>query len=133
MLKKIESLRKKPKHVRNQYAFWIAFIFTSFVVIVWVVSLPEKFSINSERSDEDSEELSKFMDMFGNIQNDVSDTFKDIQEQTKELQAVSEATSTEMEKSSDTLSNSSTSQKTNENETFVLIGTTTSASATFGE
>jgi len=38
MLKKIEALRKKPVEVRNRYAFWWAFAFTAFVVIIWVSS-----------------------------------------------------------------------------------------------
>ncbi len=47
MLQKIESLRKKPKHIRNRYAFGVAASITLIVALVWGVSLPSRFSEQS--------------------------------------------------------------------------------------
>lgn len=44
MIEKIESLRKKPRQVRNQYAFWIALLVTLVIVGVWSLTLPDRFS-----------------------------------------------------------------------------------------
>ncbi len=48
MLHKIEQLRKKPKHVRDRYAFWFAFLFTVCVAGVWATTLPARFLALSE-------------------------------------------------------------------------------------
>lgn len=34
----------KSKDVRNRYAFWTAFLFTSLVAVAWFVSMPARFS-----------------------------------------------------------------------------------------
>lgn len=44
MLRHIEELRKKPKAVRNQYAFTIALSLTLLIVAVWAISLPARLS-----------------------------------------------------------------------------------------
>ncbi len=44
MLKKIEALRKAPKEVRNRYAFWTAALFTSVIILFWLVSVPAKLA-----------------------------------------------------------------------------------------
>ncbi|MFM2414723.1 MAG: hypothetical protein RI911_416 [Candidatus Parcubacteria bacterium] len=38
----LEKLRKKPKHVRSQYAFWTALVFTLLIATVWVIQVPGK-------------------------------------------------------------------------------------------
>lgn len=54
MLRKIESLRKKPKEVRNQYAFYGACIVTGFIAILWALSLPARFdSVNATEDTSD--------------------------------------------------------------------------------
>lgn len=47
MLRKIEALRKQPKHVRNRYAFWIALCATGVIALVWSLSLPARFADES--------------------------------------------------------------------------------------
>ena len=42
----LDELRQKPKAVRNRYAFWGAFLVTSLIALVWVVSLSVKFGAN---------------------------------------------------------------------------------------
>ncbi len=45
MLRKIEELRKKPKYVRDRYAFWGAFLFTALIVVFYVLSIPARFGV----------------------------------------------------------------------------------------
>ncbi|OIP77532.1 MAG: hypothetical protein AUK16_01655 [Parcubacteria group bacterium CG2_30_44_11] len=45
MFAKLDELRKKPKHVRNRYAFWLATIFTLCVAGVWVTTLPTRLAL----------------------------------------------------------------------------------------
>jgi hypothetical protein len=56
MLKKIESLRLKPKEVRNRYAFWYAFSFTAVIMLFWLVTIPSRLvsltSLETESPDE---------------------------------------------------------------------------------
>ncbi|OGG41630.1 hypothetical protein A2837_00590 [Candidatus Kaiserbacteria bacterium RIFCSPHIGHO2_01_FULL_46_22] len=40
----LEELRKKPKAVRNLYAFWGAVILTGLIALVWTLSLYAKFN-----------------------------------------------------------------------------------------
>jgi hypothetical protein len=40
----LDSIRQKPKVIRNQYAFGIAVTFTGVIVAVWTFSLPARFS-----------------------------------------------------------------------------------------
>lgn len=76
MLKKIESLRKQPKHVRNRYAFWIALLVTLVIVTFWTTTLPARFSSENTMAEQDSEgglsqdlgEISvRFKEMMGNM------------------------------------------------------------------
>jgi hypothetical protein len=57
MLKKIESLRTKPKEVRNRYAFWCAFGFTAVVAVFWLVSVPSQLLVFSNVEEVPSPEV----------------------------------------------------------------------------
>lgn len=37
------DIRRKPKHVRQQYAFWSAAAVTAVIALVWTISLPSRF------------------------------------------------------------------------------------------
>jgi hypothetical protein len=37
------DIRRKPKHIRQQYAFWSAAAVTAVIALVWTVSLPSRF------------------------------------------------------------------------------------------
>jgi hypothetical protein len=52
MLDKIEALRKEPVHVRNRYAFWVAFCVTLLIALVWALSLPSRFATQQEVPEE---------------------------------------------------------------------------------
>lgn len=43
MLKYIESLRTKPKHVRGAYAFWAAFLVTLCIALIWSSGISKRF------------------------------------------------------------------------------------------
>ncbi len=74
MLDKIESLRKQPKHIRNRYAFWIAFSITLFIALIWTlmfsVQLSSKNTVPQEHADEAGS--------FSRTLNDITLRFKDI-------------------------------------------------------
>lgn len=44
MLHKLESLRTKPLHVRNAYAFGFSFFITFCIAVVWAVATINRFS-----------------------------------------------------------------------------------------
>lgn len=49
MLSKIEALRKKPKYVRNMYAFWGAVGATSVIALVWATTLPSRVDVLADQ------------------------------------------------------------------------------------
>jgi len=82
MLKKIESLRTKPKEVRNRYAFWFAFSFTAMIAVFWLVSLPSRLGVLTDLNSEPKMEIEggvsrSFSDLRASIANGVS-TFNKI-------------------------------------------------------
>ncbi len=48
MLKYIESLRTKPKHVRGAYAFWAAFLVTLCIALIWSSGVSKRFGSEEE-------------------------------------------------------------------------------------
>jgi len=40
LLRFIGSIRRKPKAVKEQYALWIAILFTSGVIVLWIANFP---------------------------------------------------------------------------------------------
>ncbi len=86
MLKKIESLREKPKHVRNQYAFYGAFVVTGLILALWVVSVPSRFQTPEEMAEDVSNDeggftrafddiKSNFVASVGSLQDDIPEEF----------------------------------------------------------
>lgn len=76
----LESVRKKPKTVKNQYAFFGAAAVVSLVAMIWLVSLPGHFAaINVDNSPE-KEAAGAFARFFGeakaNLGNVFSSTFQ---------------------------------------------------------
>ena len=63
ILKWIEKTRKKPKAIRNQYAFVGAVVLTSFIVVIWSLSLPAHFAevkVDDSVTRESTSALSQF-------------------------------------------------------------------------
>ncbi len=80
MLKKIESLRTKPKHIRNRYAFWLALSVTLSIALVWGAHVPSRF-IGEEAAvvvvaDQSG---SSFVRTFGKIIADFKTTMQSVQ------------------------------------------------------
>lgn len=40
----IRSIRRKPKAVRDQFAFWIAVSVTGVVILFWIVTIPDRYN-----------------------------------------------------------------------------------------
>jgi hypothetical protein len=47
LIRFFSSVRKKPKEVRNQYAFWIALTVTTVIAVPWFFGLPGQLASNS--------------------------------------------------------------------------------------
>ncbi len=88
----IDAIRRKPKHVREQYAFGGAVIFTAVVVGVWSLSLPARFAVVSESVSEAKPPAAPFTHLIGQVKEGFS-RFKTVSQEVKET--VLEATSTE--------------------------------------
>jgi len=89
MLKKIESIRKKPVEVRNRYAFWSALGFTAVIAIFWLVSIPSKLTIFTQVSQEEIEVQGGVSRSFSELRASISegfDTFKQIRKDTSVLE-----------------------------------------------
>lgn len=96
MLKKIESLRKKPRHVRNRYAFWTALIFTLILGVVWGTTLPARFTYTTENAT-NPESLGDFNDALGGISTNLSETLSTIRTEAELYQAQSDKNEQEQE------------------------------------
>ncbi len=84
MLKKIESLRQKPTHVRNAYAFWIALFVTLLIAFLWSTTLPAKFSNTSATSTAmQGDQGSSFFHTLGEIKNTVFSSFANFRSTTQ--------------------------------------------------
>jgi hypothetical protein len=81
LLKKIESLRKQPKHIRNRYAFGTAATVTLIIALVWSVSLPGRFYGQSTTNNTDSDGSEKISETFSNLSNTISESMGDIKMQ----------------------------------------------------
>jgi hypothetical protein len=70
MIEKIEALRKKPRHVRNRYAFWVAVLITLVIVGVWSLTLPARIShiegVQAEKLEEEND-LSEISRTLGSV------------------------------------------------------------------
>ena len=116
MLKKIEALRKKPKNIRNRYAFWIATIATLVVVVVWGTTLPTRFAQTAENTST-SAGLDEFGNALGEISSNLSDTLNSVRSQAELYEAeYREAPEEEM---------GTTTDEMGLEPTIILLGTTT--------
>jgi hypothetical protein len=85
MLKKIESLRERPKHIRNAYAFWISLSVTLLIAFLWSTTLPAKFSgtVTSTSSAQTVEQGSSFFHTLGELKDSVITTFANMRTTTQ--------------------------------------------------
>ncbi len=69
MLKHIESLRKRPKNVRDRYALIIAVLCTGVIALIWATTLPSQLALQGdpELVASAQEDVSHFSEAFGNV------------------------------------------------------------------
>lgn len=94
LLRWIEKTRKKPKAVRNQYAFVGAIAVTALIVVVWAVSLPTKIAkIAAEHEGTDIETVGAFSRFFNDAKQNFATAVKG-ETQEEGLTEPTEATTT---------------------------------------
>lgn len=127
MLRKIESLRKQPKQVRNRYAFWVALSVTAVITLVWVITLPDKISdFEVGVSDDTRNELSTFANVINDIKGNVVESFADLRDAGEEVATTTPSSTTQ---DFSVLLKATRTEETRVQQE-VLIGTTSSASST---
>lgn len=89
----LENLRRKPKAVRNRYAFYVAVTVTIFVVSGWAVTVPTRFDSEAFTNQQRDNNNGSFSRALADIQNQMSTVVSSLQA------ALPVATSTESEKS----------------------------------
>ncbi|OGG85704.1 hypothetical protein A2392_02795 [Candidatus Kaiserbacteria bacterium RIFOXYB1_FULL_46_14] len=118
----LEELRKKPKGIRNLYAFWGAAILTLVIGFVWVLSLSTKF---------DKIDTSSFKEV-----GDTTGAFSQFIKKTK-LRFSNDTSTTTVESSEAPLETSTSSPQVtppsaSSSKTQLMIATTTSEKAKTG-
>lgn len=122
----LEELRKKPKGLKEAYAFWGAAIFTGLVAIVWLASLPVRFSAidTAEQVENQAETNSAFSQFFGQLKENITGTWQQNKEALEDLSGVNQVTATSTAATSSVSSTSSIIIATS-SEKSILIGTST--------
>lgn len=93
LIRVFSSIRQKPKHVRDQYAFWIAAVVTVLVAVSWLVDLPGK--LNPEQAPAESEPVfSSFFNEAGSRLSDVTESFSGLRTSTESADEQIASTST---------------------------------------
>lgn len=95
LLRWIENARKKPKTVRNQYAFFGAVILTSCIGLIWVATLPGRFANLDLAETETEETTGAFAQFLSNAKQNMAATIKAQTEKNKGYTAEPAATTTE--------------------------------------
>lgn len=89
MLKRtIRNIRQKPKAVRDRYAFWIAISFTSLVILIWVITIPDRFG------DTGSLEAESQIERPGSVNDVISEFQSKVETIESEMQSFSEPSAT---------------------------------------
>lgn len=134
MLKWIEETRKKPKAVRNQYAFVGAFAVTALITIVWMVSLPLRFASLEEGYEPAPQSPGAFSRFWGQAKQQWASIIQSAKEDSSESSASSETDASvlipELTNENRTqVQQKASSTKTASEKRTVLIATTSSETA----
>ncbi len=73
-----KDIRKKPKYVRQQVAFWYAVGFTTVIAFVWVLSLQYRLD-DSEVTAEDEAHTGAFAQFMSELKQNFSNAFSTIE------------------------------------------------------
>lgn len=130
MLKKIESIRKRPIEVRNRYAFWSALGFTTVIALFWLMSIPSRLDTLTAGPHEEIKiqgGISRsFADLRASISNGV-ETFNQIKEESSVPEAVPVQNDSVLNFDTFFSTSSSKNEVTPTKSKQVLIGTTSRA------
>lgn len=86
----LERIRKKPRHIKDRYAFYGAALITAFIAVIWVISLPATYkTAGVTQLDTDSESRPAFSTFF----KEAKDQLANLKEGISEIVATSTATS----------------------------------------
>jgi len=131
----LQELRKKPKNVREKYAFWGAFLVTAVIAIVWGISLSVQLGVFqettlSEETIQKPESSGAFSRSFSDVKDNVAGAWSafttDSETDNKATSTEEVVTKTSVEFSSTTTATSSEIVKPKaSNQRAVLIATTT--------
>lgn len=95
----LDRTRKKPKAVRNQYAFLAATSITACIALIWGVSLPSQWSDLATEDSPEDEAIGAFAgfwnDAKANIGNLTANTLQGLASTTPEEEAVASSTAPE--------------------------------------
>lgn len=86
LLRKIEEIRKQPKSVRDRYALSVALAVTSFLAVVWLISLPARFNDAPELTANIDDEAGGFSRALEDVQGQFANIFSGLDESINELQ-----------------------------------------------
>lgn len=99
LIRFFSSIRKRPKEVRDQYAFWIAAVFTAVVAIPWFFGLPGQLT-SSSPSVESQPIFSSFFNEVGGRFGEVTESIEEVRNpELNPLLSSSSATGTEVDMS----------------------------------
>jgi hypothetical protein len=130
MFTKLEALRKKPKHVRDRYAFWFASLATFCIAGVWATTLPAKFStimgVDVTTPVEVAEANSRWSDMLASVRAGISGLVSD-EEATTTVKAEATSSAPAMVWTEAAVSER---VETDAPARIILIGTSSAAAAT---
>lgn len=123
----IRAVRRKPKAVRDQYALWIAVVFTAAVLTVWYANLPDRFgSMMTPEPVEVIEQPDSIGDVLGGIREELETLNETLATATTSQQSASTSAGTD----ATGLTTSSTPIVTTPGAQEVRIATFTAARAT---
>ena len=89
----LEELRKKPKSLRNQYAFWGALLLTLVIGAVWVVALSVRFGSEPVVPTEIKENSGAFSQFYKEATANLSEIFSTIKNPPTDSEATTETAS----------------------------------------
>lgn len=129
----LDEIRRKPKDVRERYAFWSAVGITGVISLVWLVAFVTQFKDGGPFSDIDSSQTAgAFSQFFDGLKNDASNIFPNREDFIVESEVNSVDEKKTENKSATTTDKEFIIEKNESSANPVLIGTTTKRSVQVG-
>lgn len=126
----LEELRKKPKAVRAQYAFWIAFLVTGAIAAVWLLSLSVRLDGTSTIPEEAKEHSGAFSQFYDEATANLTEIFSAIKSAPTEEEP---ATSSEPEAPDNSSTSSTPAEPKPSGKTIQIVTSSSSASSAKSE